>query len=135
MRLLAIDFGQKRAGLAVCDYDETITSPLAVVDQAHLIKKALDYIENEDIGAVVVGLPLNMDGSEGRLAKAVRRFAEDLKKRIKLAVYFQDERLTSFDAEQKLAGSGLTRGKKKKRLDAVAAANILQAFLDSKAGR
>ena len=133
MRILAIDYGKKRTGLAICDQAEKIASPLAVLQaRAGLIRKILGYIENEDVGAVVVGLPLNMDGSEGPQVKQVRQFANELKKHIDLPLRFQDERLSSFEAGEKLSKTSLTRKKKRKRLDAIAAAGILQSFLDSK---
>ena len=133
MRILAIDYGKKRTGLAICDQAEKIASPLAVLQaRAGLIRKILGYIENEDVGAVVVGLPLNMNGSEGTQVKQVRQFANELKKHIDLPLCFQDERLSSFEAGEKLSKTSLTRKKKRKRLDAIAAAGILQSFLDSK---
>jgi putative Holliday junction resolvase len=136
MRYLAIDYGMKRTGLAVCDAGETIASPLAVV-QGHkdLIERIKRIIASEGIGAVVVGLPLNMDDSEGPQAKLVQAFARELGRHIPVPIHLQDERLSSFAAEQRLQEMGLTRGKKRERLDALAAADILQTFLDQKAGR
>lgn len=133
MRILAIDYGKKRIGLAICDPDEKIASPLVVIKgRGDLIKKILHHIENENVGAVVIGLPLNMDGSEGPQAKATRHFADQLRKRLNIPLHFQDERLSSFAADEKLAHIGLTRKKKTKRRDAVAAANILQSFIEQK---
>ena len=136
MRYLAIDHGEKRTGLAVCDASETIASPLVVLTDKNLfIDRIVKTVEDEMIDAVVVGLPLNMDDSEGPRAKQVRQFAHELEGRIDIEIIFFDERLSSFDAEKKLAGLDLTRKKKKKHLDAVAAASILQSFLDQKHGR
>ncbi len=133
MRYLAIDYGDKRTGLAVCDRDETIASPLAVIEgQKNLLKKIKDIVAAENIDAIVLGLPLNMDGSSGPRVKLVRRFAENLKTHLSIPIHFHDERLSTFAAETDMAPAELTRGKKKKRLDAVAAANFLQAFLDEK---
>ncbi|MBA7702710.1 putative pre-16S rRNA nuclease [subsurface metagenome] len=133
MRYLAIDYGTKRTGLAICDPAETIVSPFTVIQgQKELLKKIADVVETENVGAVVLGLPLNMDDSQGFQAKLVFKFAEQLKKHLQIPVHFQDERLSSFAAEERLAAAEFTRKKKKKRLDAVAAAEILQAFLDSK---
>ena len=131
MRYLAIDYGIKRTGLAICDRNETITSPLAVIEgQKGLLKKIEDIIKTEDVGAIVLGLPLNMDDSEGPQAKLVLKFSEQLKADLGIPVFLQDERLSSFGAEEKIAAAELTRKKKKKRLDAIAAAEILQAFLE-----
>lgn len=136
MRYLAIDHGEKRTGLAVCEASETLASPLFVVtDKSQLIDKIVKTIEAEEIEGLVIGLPLNMDDSEGERAKQVRRFGDDLADHISIDITFFDERLSSFDASNKLAGLDLTRKKKKKYLDAVAAASFLQAFLDQKHGR
>ncbi|MBN2138601.1 MAG: Holliday junction resolvase RuvX [Sedimentisphaerales bacterium] len=131
MRYLAIDHGVKRTGLAICDPSETIISPLAVMDtRADLLQKIADIVKAEQIGAVVLGLPLNMDDSEGFQARFVRDFAADLGAHIDIPIHFQDERLSSFIAEEKLADADFTRKKAKKRLDAIAAAQILEAFLE-----
>ncbi len=133
MRYLAIDYGNKRTGLAICDESEAITSPLAVLDTNNsLIGKITQIIKDENVEAIVLGLPLNMDDTQGPQAKIVRQFSQQLKKHIDIPIHFEDERLSSFTAEDKLAAAELTRKKKKKRLDAVAAAVILQAFLDKK---
>jgi putative Holliday junction resolvase len=134
MRYLAIDYGEKRTGLAICDAGQTIVTPLAVIrNQKDLPQKISDIAKTEGAEAVVLGLPLNMDGSEGHQSKLTRKFAEQLKKHLDIPIHFQDERLSSFDAEQKLGPAELTIGKKRKRLDAVAAASILEAFLYRKA--
>ena len=133
MRYLAIDYGTKRTGLAICDSAETIASPLAVI-QGHkeLLKQIADVVKAENIDAIVLGLPLNMDNSEGPQSKLVLEFSEKLKAHMNIPIYFQDERLSSFGAEEKLASAQFTRGKRKKRLDAIAAAEILEAFLEHK---
>lgn len=128
-----MDYGRKRTGLAVCDEGETMASPLAVVEgTTGLIERIKQTIAREKVGAIVLGLPLNMDGTEGPQAAEVRTFGGLLHQRLGVAVEFFDERLSSFDAEGKLGEMDLTRGKKKKRLDAIAAAAFLQAFLDSR---
>lgn len=133
MRYLAIDYGTKRTGLAICDRDETIASPLAVIQgRESLLKKILDIIQAENVEAIVLGLPLNMDDSVGPQAKVVFKFAEQLKEQVDIPVHLQDERLSSFGAEEKLAPADFTRSGKKKRLDAVAAAQILEDFLEKK---
>ena len=132
MKFLAIDYGSRRTGLAVCDPSQTICSPLAVLDSTRdLIAQITEFIKTENAEAVVIGLPLNMDDSEGPQAKSVRAFAADLAKSIKIEIHFQDERLTSFAADKKLDMTDLSPAQKKQRRDAVAAADILQTFLDS----
>ena len=136
MRYLAIDYGDKRTGLAICDHDETIASPLAVIQgQKDLLKKIADVVETEGVGAIVMGLPLNMDDSQGPQARLIFKFADRLKEHLHIPIHFQDERLSTFSAEEKLAAADFTRGKKKKRLDAIAAAEILEAFLEQKNAR
>jgi putative Holliday junction resolvase len=136
MRYLAIDYGTKHTGLAICDRAETIASPLTVIQgQKELLKKIAEVVKTEHVEAVVLGLPLNMTGSESSQTRLVFKFAEQLKDYLHIPVHFQDERLSSFSAEEKLASTNFTRGKKRKRLDAVAAAEILEAFLEQKTPR
>jgi len=133
MRYLAIDYGAKRTGLAVCDAAETIASPLKTIHgQKNLLKRIVEVIETQDVGAVVVGLPLNMDGSESDQTRLVRKFSRQLKGVLHVQVFFQDERLSSFGAEDRLSPANLTTEKLRDRVDAVAAAEILEAFLDRK---
>ena len=133
MRYLAIDYGTKRTGLAICDASETIVSPFAVVySRESLLKKIAQIVETENVDAVVLGLPLNMDGSESLQTQIVLKFVEKLRDHLHIPVYLQDERLSSFGAEEKLAPANLTKSKMKERLDAVAAAEILEAFLERK---
>ena len=135
MRYLAIDYGMKRTGLAVCDAAETIASPYGVLyGQKNLAAQIGRIAASENVEALVLGLPLNMDGSEGPQARKVRAFARQLEAQIHLPLHFQDERLSSFGAEQKLEEIGLSKGKGRARLDALAAAEILQAFLERKTG-
>ena len=136
MRYLAIDYGTRRTGLAICDPGETIVSPLTVLrSRESLPEKIAQIVEDENVEAIVLGLPLNMDDSEGPQSQLVKKFADQLRTRLSIPIYLQDERLSSFGAEEKLAPANLTRGKMKERLDAVAAAEILEAFLDGKRGQ
>ena len=134
MRYLAIDYGNKRTGLAICDAGETIASPLTVIHgQTDLLTKITDIVEAEKVEAIVLGLPLNMDDSEGPQALLTRKFASRLAAAAAactppIDVRLWDERLSSFAADQSLAGH-LTRGKRRQRQDALAAANILGDFL------
>jgi len=133
MRYLAIDYGNKRTGLATCDRSETICSPLAVIPtNSELINKIIGVIKNENIEAVIIGLPINMDDSKGKQAEITTQFANQLKKQIDIQIHFQDERLSTFEAHERIASAEFTRKKKKKRIDAIAAANILEAFLENK---
>jgi putative Holliday junction resolvase len=135
MRYLAIDYGTRRTGLAVCDAQETMAFPLDVIQgQKNLIQRIGQIVASEHIDAIVLGLPLNMDGSRGPQARQVLAFAKRLQQHVGVVVHFQDERLSSFGAEEKLQATGLSKAKQRARLDAVAAAEILQAFLEERKG-
>ncbi len=131
MRYLAIDYGTKRTGLAICDPSETIVSPLVVIrSRKELPAKISEIVKTENVGAIILGLPLNMDDSKGSQAQLVLKFAERLRSYLKVPVYLQDERLSTYTAEEKLSLANLTKSEIVDRLDAVAAAEILEAFLE-----
>ncbi|MCF7972432.1 MAG: Holliday junction resolvase RuvX [Phycisphaerae bacterium] len=133
MKYLAVDYGNKRTGLALCDRNETMASPLCVIrEPSQVVKVITQVVAEERIEGIVIGLPLNMDDSEGFQAKRVREFGKVLAAHVQIPILFHDERLSSFSASEKLAALSLTRSHTKKRLDAVAAAEILEAFLDFK---
>jgi putative holliday junction resolvase len=135
MRYLAVDLGAKRTGIAVGDDETRLVSPVEVITVPHgdlLIQAILKSIERQRPGGLVVGLPTNMDGTEAASAMAVRAFGEALGQRSGLPVDFQDERLTSYAADQRMAQSGRTRKQKKELRDALAAAEILRDYLDAK---
>ena len=135
MRYLAIDHGQKRTGLAISDASETLVSPHSVIEttsEEELLRRILEVLDIEEIDAVVVGLPVNMDGTEGTRVQQVRRFVSTLQQRTDKPVHLHDERLSSFEADYLAGDLELTRKKKKKRLDAIAAAAILRSFFEQK---
>ncbi len=133
MRLLGLDIGEARVGVAVSDPAGTIASPLAVLDARKLardIRPLRQLAEEYEAGGLVVGLPLSMDGSEGRQAFAVRAVGERLGKELALPVTYADERLTSSTASRAMGAGGVSQKQQRGRLDMVAAAIILQAHLD-----
>ena len=135
MRYLAIDLGDKRTGLAVGDDVTGLASPARTIEKPispgeELLAGIDAAIDEFGPGALVFGLPLNMDDSEGPRAKLVRAFAARVAERTGLAVEFQDERLTSAEADWSMARTGMTRGQKKGKRDALAAAAILRDFLE-----
>ena len=140
MRTLAIDLGSKRVGLALSDEGGQFATPANVIDGAtpnQLIAAILEIVHSEAVRRVLVGLPLNMDGSIGPAAKEAIVWGKAFSIQANVPVIFVDERLSSFDAEQRLidrkrGGEKITRKQKKSRLDALAAAGFLQAFLDGK---
>ena len=135
-RFLGIDHGSKRIGLAVSDPDATLASPLKTIDAAanlsDQVAAVLSCAREYEIDAFVVGLPLNMDDTEGNQAKTVRRFGAELERISGKPVHYWDERLSSHAAEELLRPAELTRKKHKARLDRIAALVILQGFLDAR---
>jgi putative Holliday junction resolvase len=143
-RYLSIDLGDKRTGLAVGDAVTRIVTPLEVLEVA-IAERAGEALLDALVAAIdrqfsplakyelVIGLPINMDGTEGPRAKLVRAFAARLADRLKptRTVHFQDERLTSADADWQLARSGKTHKEKKQLRDALAAATVLRDFLET----
>ena len=141
MRTLAIDLGSRRVGLALSDEGGALATPYDVISVRSPEQTAtlvLEVVEREGAQRLVVGLPLNMDGTAGPAARSAAAWGKALAVRARRPIVFVDERLSSFDAEQQLverkrAGEKLTRKRKKEQLDALAAAAFLQAFLDGRA--
>ena len=132
MRILAVDLGKVRTGLAVCDEGERLASPAGVVQEYHrdrLAAVVAAKAEEYGVGEIVVGLPRNMDGSEGESAQGARLFAEHLRTLVHVPVWMQDERGTTITAHGYLNDTD-TRGKKREAVvDAVAATIILEDYL------
>lgn len=144
MRYMAIDLGAKRTGIATGDSVTRIVTPAAVIetpidrDRGDALLEAIAEQINHHFGAaadfeLVLGLPLNMDGTEGTPAAQTRAFADRLEKKTGKPVHLQDERLSSAEADWSMARSGMTRNQKKQRRDALAAAAILREFLGNTA--
>ena len=134
MNYLAVDLGDKRTGLAVGDDIVRIVQPITVLETPigqQLINEIKSAIKEHGIDCIVMGLPLNMDGSESQRSELTKSFAERLQEQVNLPINFQDERLTSAAAEEHLNQSGKTHKQKKKLRDALAAAEILKDFLYS----
>ncbi|HZZ45010.1 MAG TPA: Holliday junction resolvase RuvX [Tepidisphaeraceae bacterium] len=137
---MAVDLGTRRVGLALSDEGGRFATPyevLIVASPEHATSQILSAIAREGVQRLVVGLPLNMDGSFGPAARNALAWARNLSDQARLPVIFIDERLSSFDAEQQLndrkrAGEKLTRKRRKEQLDAIAAATFLQDFLDGR---
>lgn len=135
MRILAVDLGQVRTGLAISDPGEFLASPAGVLhetDRAALASKIAEAAKEHKASEIVVGLPVNMDGSEGQSAQGARAFAQSLEELVSVPVVLRDERGTTITAHGYLNTTD-TRGKKRKAVvDAVAATIILQDYLDYK---
>lgn len=133
-RIASVDFGTVRIGIAICDPDRILASPLEV-HPAENWQDNPDYFiklaAEERIAAFVVGLPIHCDGGESKKSLECRKFARWLRDSTKLPVRMFDERFTTSAAKQRMSGAGLSRKGKKKRVDAIAALVILESFMES----
>lgn len=135
MKKLALDLGTVRIGIASCDELNIIASPYENYNcksREQDMKHISDIAKNLNVDEIVVGLPLNMDGTEGKMAEYARQFCEELKGYVSCNIIFRDERLTSLEAEDILIGLNYSREKRKKNLDAISATLILQSYIDEK---
>jgi putative Holliday junction resolvase len=131
---LGVDYGTVRIGLAITDADRIIASPLEIRERQGTDRDAAFFkglIEREQVGGLVVGLPLHTTGREGTKAEESRAFGKWLSEATGLTVIFADERFSTAFAESALWAAGLTHKKRKARRDAVAAQVMLQAFLEA----
>ena len=136
MRAVGIDLGEKRIGVAISDSDGRVATPYETVnrsgsrDQDHRLIGAI--VEEVEAEILVVGLPLSLDGAEGKAAVNARKEAELLQQVLAMPVTMHDERLTTVEAERMLQEQGLDAAERRKIVDKVAAAIILQAWMDSR---
>ncbi len=137
MRLLGIDYGARRIGLAISDPSGVLARPLRAIrsDEGPLLEQVLRAIEamlaeEDGLGTVVIGMPRRLDGSRHDLADRVQALADALRARVRVPIVFQDERLTSHEAEARLTERHRDWRDRKARLDAAAAAIILQDYID-----
>lgn len=132
MKILAVDLGDARTGLAACDRTEFLASPIGVIQDRNfdsVVKKTAAAVEEYDIGRVVVGYPKNMNGTTGERAQKCENFARALQMLVSVPVILWDERSTTVEAANYLNVTD-TRGKKRKEvIDAVAATIILESYM------
>jgi len=133
-RVLGIDVGSVRIGLAISDETCTLASPVATVPNAArtLWTRLEREIEEREVDRVVIGLPRLLDGTEGEAAESARAFAAELGRRTTTPIELWDERFTTTIAERSLIESGLRRKRRRAVIDSVAAAVLLQSWLDSR---
>ena len=143
-RIVAFDVGERRIGVAISDASCTLARPLGTLQvkglDSHAVNAAAAEVarlaaEDDGVAAVVVGLPRRLDGSPNDMTPRVERFGRDLSVSIRMPVTFQDERLSSHEAESRLSRREKDWRVRKLRLDAAAAAVILQDYLDTRPGR
>src|SRR3954464_9549775 len=134
-RLLGVDLGTKTVGLALSDVERRIASPLETLERSKFTadaKKIQAIVARFGIGAIVFGLPLNMDGTEGPRAQATRAFARNLAALVRVPMLFWDERLSTMAVNRMLIELDTTRRRRAALVDKMAAAYILQGFLDAR---
>lgn len=134
MRIIGLDYGEARIGVAVSDLLGTIANPLDTIsekDREKQLEKVLEVIEREKADKIVVGLPKRMDGTLGHRAEYTKAFAEELSERCSLPLVMWDERLSSSEAHRMLEAGGVSGKKRKTKVDKIAAVLILQTYLDS----
>ncbi len=138
MRVLGVDLGSRRIGVAASDRSGLIATPLTVVRRGASQKIDHDelarLVREEEAEAIVVGLPLNMDGTEGAAAESARREVERMATVVGVPVYLHDERRTTVEADRVLMENKMKAQARRRVVDKVAAAVILQSWLDSRRG-
>ena len=132
-RLIGLDPGKKTVGVALSDLTRMVASPAEHLKRSKFADLAVhldELIKAQEVAGIVVGLPLNMDGSEGPSAQSARQFAENLAVKLDIAVALWDERLSTAAVERAMIDADLTRKRRRERVDKLAAAYTLQGALD-----
>jgi len=135
VRVLGLDIGETRVGVAVSDAAGGVASPVTVLDARALaadVGPLARLVSEYEVGTLVVGLPVTMAGGEGPQAQATRRYAERLADAVSLPVVYWDERLSSAEARRLMRGAGMSERDMRGAVDKVAAAIVLQGWLDSR---
>jgi putative Holliday junction resolvase len=133
-KVLAIDPGSRRVGVAVSDPGGTVALPLTVLETSEPLDQLVQLIQEQSASEVVVGLPISLDGTEGPAASSVRELASELSNRVEVPVRLVDERLTTAAAGKALSELDMSERRRRKVVDKVAATLLLQSYLDSRAG-
>lgn len=133
MIIMSVDYGDVRTGVAFCDKSETLASPHCVVNEKYkpkLVEKLADIAAENGAQKIIIGLPVNMDGSYGYRCDECRELGEMLNKKSGIPVDYQDERLTTVIAHDFLSVNNVKGKKRKEKVDAVSAVIILQSYID-----
>lgn len=133
MIIMSVDYGDVRTGVAFCDKSETLASPHCVVNEKYkpkLVDKLADIAAENGAQKIIIGLPVNMDGSYGYRCDECRELGEMLNKKSGIPVDYQDERLTTVIAHDFLSVNNVKGKKRKEKVDAVSAVIILQSYID-----
>lgn len=135
MKIMAIDYGDVRTGIAFCDKNEILASPFTVIKESYqpkLVDKLIEIINEQKPEKIVIGLPRNMDGSYGYRCDECKSLGAALSEKIDLEIVFEDERLTTVMAHDVLSKNNIRGQKRKETVDAVSAVMILQGYIDKK---
>lgn len=133
MRTLALDVGDRRIGLAICDELEIVVTPLVVLQRdGHEIERILQIVDEQEVDLVVAGVPYNEAGEVGPQAQKVVAFIELLRGRLAVPIVHWDEHLSTWEAEEMLIQAGRRRAERRRVVDKLAAAVILKSFLDGR---
>ena len=137
MRILGIDLGSKTVGMAICDYLEIIASPIGTKTiEENNLQEALEcvkmVVKERQVEKIVLGLPKNMDGSQGFQSEYCLKFKEMLEKEFSFPIVMHDERLTTKIAQSAMRDTNMRKDKRKDKVDTIAASIILQSYLDTK---
>lgn len=133
MKVLSIDYGDVRTGIAISDVRGMLASPLCVIEQSYqpkLVDRIVQIVEENKIEKIVIGLPRNMDGSYGYRCDECRSLGDAISEKIDVDIFYEDERLTTVMAHNVLSDNNVRGKKRKQTVDAVSAVMILQSFLD-----
>ncbi len=133
MVIMSVDYGDARTGVAFSDINEILASPFCVVNEKYkpkLVKKLAEFAKEKKAEKIIVGLPINMDGSRGYRCDECRELGRMLEEKTGITVEYEDERLTTVIAHGYLSDNNVRGQKRKKTVDAVSAVVILQSYLD-----
>ena len=133
MKILSVDYGDVRTGIAISDVRGMLASPLWVIEQSYqpkLVDRIVQIVEENKIEKIVIGLPRNMDGSYGYRCDECRSLGDAIAQKIDVDIFYEDERLTTVMAHNVLSDNNVRGKKRKQTVDAVSAVMILQSFLD-----
>ena len=133
MKIMSIDYGDVRTGIAISDIRGILASPLCVIKESYqpkLVDKIIELINENKIEKIVIGLPRNMDGSYGYRCDDCKSLGQAIGEKINIAIEFEDERLTTVMAHNILSDNNVRGAKRKQTVDAVSAVMILQSYLD-----
>lgn len=135
MKIMAIDYGDVRTGIAFCDKNEILASPYTVIKESYqpkLVEKIIQIISSEKPERIIIGLPRNMDGTYGYRCEECRALGTALSEKCSIEIDYEDERLTTVMAHDILSANNVRGKKRKESVDAVSAVMILQSYIDKR---